>query len=272
MRPHKRVPPEDTSRFTYPVQAVSLEAGPKLLPKLINGIRGQRFLLKLLWDLALTRRPSLVRPHYSVNERVLEIPFAIRTIEEQDRNILDVGCCWSVLPLELAHLGFNVWGVDQEEYPLSHPNFRFVRGDLCHLCFASDFFDAGICLSTLEHVGLGHYGDPLYNGGDLLAMNELHRVIRPGGKLILTTPFGRSRVTWQRIYGPAELGAVLAGFSLERVRYYNKVGESWLEATEDQVVEIDSPTDTRCVALILARKSSVERPNSRPTVSKGTPG
>jgi SAM-dependent methyltransferase len=268
MRAHKRVLPDDTSPFTYPVRPVGLEAGPKL-PKLTNRIRGHGYLLSLLWKFALTRRPSLVRPRYAVNERVVEIPFAIHSIEEQDRRILDVGCCWSVLPLELAHLGFKVWGIDQNEYPLSHPNFRFVRGDLCNLCFAPDFFDVAICLSTLEHVGLGHYGDPLYNGGDLLAMKELRRVIRPGGKLILTTPFGKSRVTWQRIYGPAELGAALSGFSVQRVRYYRKVRESWLEATEDQAAEVDSPVDTCAVALVVARKNSAARSNSEPTASKG---
>jgi SAM-dependent methyltransferase len=238
--------------FHYPVET-RFEPGP-LLPRWIGKMEGNQFVLRFLSYFRVTDRPSLVRWRHSVNERIVEVPFVLRSLEEADRRVLDVGCSQSILPLELAHLGFQVWGIDQRSYPVQHPNFTFVRGDVCRLDFEDSFFDAVVCLSTLEHVGLGFYGDHQHERGDLLAIRELRRVLKPGGKLVLTTPFGRRGEGWQRVYDAAGIAELLSGFKTERIRYCLNAGDVWQESDESSLRDVDSTDETRAVVLIAARK------------------
>jgi len=46
-------------------------------------------------------------------------------------------------------------------------------------------------MHTVEHVGLGRYGDQLDPDGDLKAIKELVRVLASGGNLFFVVPIGR---------------------------------------------------------------------------------
>jgi SAM-dependent methyltransferase len=71
-------------------------------------------------------------------------------------------------------------------------------------------------MHTVEHVGLGRYGDPIDYDGDLKAIGELKRVVRPGGSLLFVTPIGRSRIQFNahRIYSYSQILEAFAGFEL----------------------------------------------------------
>jgi hypothetical protein len=61
------------------------------------------------------------------------------------------------------------------------------------------------CMHTVEHVGLGRYGDPIDYDGDLKAMNELSRVLAVDGDLLFVVPVGNvSQIIFNghRIYTP----------------------------------------------------------------------
>jgi SAM-dependent methyltransferase len=75
-------------------------------------------------------------------------------------------------------------------------------------------FDAAISISSIEHDGLGRYGDPLNPDGDLHAMNQFRRLLKPGGRLFLAVPVGPDTVVWNahRIYGPRRLPLLLSGW------------------------------------------------------------
>jgi len=62
--------------------------------------------------------------------------------------------------IELASSGFRVTGIDVRPYALKHSNFVFVQGDICHHQLELERFQAIVALSTIEHIGLGFYGDP----------------------------------------------------------------------------------------------------------------
>jgi len=68
-------------------------------------------------------------------------------------------------------------------------------------------YDAAFSISSFEHDGLGRYGDPLDPDGDLRAMQEAHRILKPGGILFFAAPVGPDCLVWNahRIYGPKRL-------------------------------------------------------------------
>ncbi len=103
------------------------------------------------------------------------------------------------------------------------------HGDLMKLPFDDASVESISCLHTIEHVGLGRYGDPLDPSGDLKALAELKRVVRPGGSLVLVVPVGKQRIEFNahRIYNPSEFASYIeknkdgssSGFSLREYAY-----------------------------------------------------
>jgi SAM-dependent methyltransferase len=78
-------------------------------------------------------------------------------------------------------------------------------------------FDVALSISSFEHDGLGRYGDPLNPSGDLRAMSDMKKILRPGGILILAVPIGVDKVVWNahRIYGNIRFPMLTAGWHLE---------------------------------------------------------
>jgi SAM-dependent methyltransferase len=94
----------------------------------------------------------------------------------------------------------------------------YLYGDLRELPFRDGWFDEVVCLSTLEHVGMDNavYGasapraeDPRAEAG--AALRELLRVVRPGGRVHLSVPYGRREDHgWFRQLDRDDVGDLLA--------------------------------------------------------------
>ncbi|WP_165372419.1 DUF268 domain-containing protein [Nocardioides iriomotensis] len=54
-----------------------------------------------------------------------------------------------------------------------------------------DYTDSLSCLHTLEHFGLGRYGDPVDYDGYRKGFDNLARMVRPGGTFYLSVPISR---------------------------------------------------------------------------------
>lgn len=110
------------------------------------------------------------------------------------RSILDVGC---------------VDGFVLDEYPQADGlDARPCPPQWMTRCWVADItadppagtvtegaYDIVTCISTIEHVGLGFYGDPTAHGedGPAKAFRSLVRLTAPGGHILLTVPIGLTR-------------------------------------------------------------------------------
>ena len=96
-------------------------------------------------------------------------------------------------------------------------NLQSEKADLTNLFFESNSIESLSCMHTVEHIGLGRYGDPIEPGGDLKAMNELKRVVKPGGSLLFVVPVGKARIIFNahRIYSASAIVSAFDGLELE---------------------------------------------------------
>ena len=232
-----------------------------------------RFFLNFsLRRLILRKMPWLADKifHVVINERIVDYSFVHQNIGlNGEGRILDVGCCGSSLVIELASLGYEVYGIDVKSYPLEHPNFTFVHGDIFKTPFPDDFFDRVTAVSTIEHIGLGRYGDPIYSDGDKKAVKEIKRILKPGGKAIFTVPFGKQTIVYRkkiplhRVYDSQALNGLFSG-SLEiiKAKYIAKKGIIWVPVTSREGDNIVSGEVVMADALIVTQKE-VEHKNFR---------
>ena len=98
----------------------------------------------------------------------------------------------------------NVTCIDIRPPGFKLPDFYFKEGNILRLPFESNSLSSLSCLHTIEHIGLGRYGDVLNLRGFEEALRELQRVLLPGGSLLLSMPIGKERVEFnaQRILNP----------------------------------------------------------------------
>jgi hypothetical protein len=82
--------------------------------------------------------------------------------------------------------------------------------------------DSLSCLHTIEHFGLGRYGDTIDPEGYLKGLEQLKRMVEPGGTLYLSTPIGPQRIEFNahRIFATETLvGWFADGWEIERFAY-----------------------------------------------------
>lgn len=81
-------------------------------------------------------------------------------------------------------------------------NLKSSAADLTALPFKDGSVQSLSCMHTVEHIGLGRYGDPIDPDGDLKAIRELTRVLATTGDLLFVVPIGNPRIVFNahRIY------------------------------------------------------------------------
>ncbi len=113
--------------------------------------------------------------------------------------------------------------------------------DLTNLHFESDSIESLSCMHTVEHVGLGRYGDPIDPKGDKKAAAELARVLAPGGTLIFVTPVGKPKIAFNahRIYSYQQVLDLFPRLTLKEFSLVpdNFRAEGFLERADPALVE-----------------------------------
>ncbi len=88
------------------------------------------------------------------------------------------------------------------------PGIIFRQGDLMNPTESLvDSCDSLSCLHALEHFGLGRYGDPIDPNGYAKGLENMAKLLQPGGIFYLSAPVGEERVEFNanRVFSPQTL-------------------------------------------------------------------
>ena len=193
-----------------------------------------------------TGRPLPERYGIGFDERVVEFPW-IATRELSGR-VLDAGSTLNhahVLPRlrpRVASLDIVTLTPEEQAFPQLDVSYQYA--DLRDLPYRDAIYDTVVCLSTLEHVGMDNaqYGDAAPRSDDSLAdlaraVRELRRVLRPGGRMFVTVPFGvAADLGWQRVFDAAALEALLAELApvSSEVEIFRYLPSGWVRSNVDE--------------------------------------
>jgi hypothetical protein len=114
-------------------------------------------------------------------------------------------------------------------------NLESSFGDLTNISLPDNSQPSVSCMHTIEHVGLGRYGDPLDPKGDIKAIEELKRITAPNGDLLFVTPVGRPRIEYNshRIYSHEQVINLFAPFTLQEFSLVPDAGGLVENATKE---------------------------------------
>src|SRR6267143_6154920 len=139
----------------------------------------------------------------------------------RQKKVLDVGCGTGAILKQLGNPEKNV-GIDLAPEAISFCRQRGLdnvrQGDICALPFNDASFDAVISSSVIYHDWVPDVAR---------AIGEMHRVVRPGGVLILNVPAFRflhsahdDAVMTARRFRKREIRELLKDFRIRRLTYW----------------------------------------------------
>lgn len=184
-----------------------------------------------------------------LDERVVEYAWVfdrMRELSGAGGPVLDAGSVLNYRPVIDGWLrqGFppvSIVTLAYEGHAFVSNAVRYEFGDLRRLPYRDEWFATALCLSTIEHVGLDNriYGAPGESASDptreaVRALQELQRVLKRGGTLLLSVPFGASANRgWFRIFDSGDLEPLLAapGWTSQRIRYFRAGRDGWRECS-----------------------------------------
>ena len=140
---------------------------------------------------------------------------ASRVLRQKPPWLLDVG--GTARYVAFLSLFLPVTLVDVRETGLTLGNLTFTQGDVTALPFEDDSAPMVSCLSVIEHIGLGRYGDAIDPSGAERACSELQRVLAPGGRLLVSAPVGdtvQTHFNMHRVLTPEQIEAWLPACDL----------------------------------------------------------
>jgi len=238
--------------------------------------------LALFKDGFARKRPGLVRSlekrltsirrrfcRYSgrIRARIAEYPLAIAamgTLPAGSR-IAEIGGASSLLGLNLVCLGHEVHVIDLRPCPLKHPKLFSRQVNFFESGLEDSQFDGVTCISVIEHVGIERYNGPRIEGGDFKMMAEISRICRPGGLVVLSAPYGRGhdptggvKPRGYRVYNRDRLSRLLAGFSVESLRFFSMTNGAWIEAEQ---ASADLTPTARPPKTVFVARLRVEKGN-----------
>jgi SAM-dependent methyltransferase len=198
-----------------------------------------------------------------MTERAVEIPWTLSRYAGEHR-VLDVGSTNAVAPYldYLTALSIpELHGVDLS--PASIKGIVMTQADVREMPYEDSYFDLITCVSTLEHIGRDNSSYRIESGlethGDVKTMLEFQRVLKTGGQLLVTVPFGTLRYydwfkqydlnAWHELVGQTALQPLELAFFAYGPSGWSACDPEQLVAADYRAMGAPGATGLLCAAL-----------------------
>lgn len=178
---------------------------------------------------------------FRLDERIIEYPWLFSRLPTGEGRLLDAG---STLNFEfileqpaLREKKIDICTLAPEGRCYWRRGISYLYEDLRALPFHDELFDWIVCLSTIEHVGMdnalyaGDRGKEQSKPNDYLrAVKELKRVLKPGGVVYLSAPFGKAaNLGWYQVFDREMVGKTIEAFAPNEVEenYFRYLEDGW---------------------------------------------
>lgn len=109
----------------------------------------------------------------------------------------------------------NITTIEYTDLSSDHPQLNSLHpSDMDKIYAKGELFDHIVTYSSLEHAGLGRYGDIVNPWGDLISMSKASCITKPGGLMLMGWPMDdkNDNIAWNahRYYGPKRWAQILA--------------------------------------------------------------
>jgi SAM-dependent methyltransferase len=202
------------------------------------------------------------------SERLVEYDFVARNLvsPKKQADILEIGSAGSILAEAINEFGKGKWQVFRIDIAESGCDARM---DARMTGFRNEAFDQVICVSTIEHIGIGNNGgdDDDDDDNDVNTVKEVLRILKKRGSAIITVPYGKIKKPEHRVYDRhtlSRLAAVDNGFSVAKKEFYCYDAGKWKrcnQGTADRMIAaatgVQAPLQfhsATCACLLLRKR------------------
>lgn len=217
----------------------------------------ENFIVQALTEesLKLFRAGEVLSPNYGVgvDERCIEYPWLFANLPTNAKCILDAGSALNhhfILNNPLwDHKRLHIITLAPEGNCLWQKGISYLYDDLRNIPIRNDYYEAIVCLSTLEHLGCDntiYTKNETYQENNLedylIAIKELNRILKPGGSLFFSVPFGvyRNFGSFQQ-FDRKLLDCAIEAFDASEVveNFYRYTAEGWQVAKASDCAECE---------------------------------
>jgi SAM-dependent methyltransferase len=173
------------------------------------------------------------------SERLVEYEFVARNLMSPRRQaaILDIGSGGSRLAKAINEFGKGRWQLFRMD--IAEESDCDIRMDARMIGFRNEVFSQVICISTIEHIGIGINGgdDDDDDDGDIKTLKEILRILKKRGRAIITVPYGKIKKPDHRVYDRQALSRLVAAvneFSISaKEEFYCYDAGRWKRCRQD---------------------------------------
>ena len=189
---------------------------------------------------------------FRIDERIVEYPWLFARLPAGPGALLDAG---SILNFDflldhpsLQKKQIHICTLAPETDCFWQKGVSYLFDDLRRLPYRDGWFDWAVSISTLEHVGMDN--TLLYTTDAtkkesqardyLLAVAELNRVLKPGGTLYASVPFGRARTHgFLQIFDQIQIEEMVSAFapSACSMEYFLYHPDGWRRSTASEACD-----------------------------------
>lgn len=186
---------------------------------------------------------------FRIDERIVEYGWLFDRLPKGPAVLLDAGSALNFQPIvshpAIAEKKVFISTLAPEHTAFWESGISYVYEDLRETCFRDQHFDLIACISTIEHVGLDN--TMLYTSDSRHAENApdaylqlldvLHRLLKPGGRLFLSFPYGAYKHHgWFQVFDASMVSAVIERFAptSHEETIFRYADDRWMRSTREQ--------------------------------------